>query len=112
MKKKARMGIIECANHSLVSPYDVYQEKEGEFVAQFFNTILLTKNGPIKITNTLYDPETVQSDKKLEDEEILQLLSTSVRPKKKKKKKANTASATAGGDDDTIKEEVPDEASG
>jgi hypothetical protein len=28
-EKKAKMGIIECTNHSLVSPYEVYQEKEG-----------------------------------------------------------------------------------
>ncbi|PKY13358.1 proliferation-associated protein 1 [Rhizophagus irregularis] len=105
-EKKAKMGIIECTKHSLVAPYEVYQEKEGEFVAQFFSTILLTKNGTSIITDTLYDPETVQSDKKLEDEEILQLLSTSVgKPKKKKKKKANTAS-TAAGSDNTIKEEV------
>ncbi|CAJ0909094.1 14074_t:CDS:2, partial [Entrophospora sp. SA101] len=27
-EKKARMGILECSSHSLVSPYEVYQEKE------------------------------------------------------------------------------------
>ncbi|CAG8666490.1 6385_t:CDS:2 [Funneliformis caledonium] len=75
-EKKARMGIVECHKHELVNSYDVYQVKEGEFVAQFFNTILLTDDGPTKITSTLYDPESVQSDKKLEDEEILKLLST------------------------------------
>ncbi|CAG8524148.1 16492_t:CDS:2, partial [Acaulospora colombiana] len=86
-EKKARMGIVECSNHSLVTPYDVYQEKEGEFVVQFFNTILLTKNGTMKITNIPYDPEIVQSEKKVEDEEILALLSTEIRPTKKKNKK-------------------------
>ncbi|CAG8440767.1 16005_t:CDS:2 [Acaulospora morrowiae] len=86
-EKKARMGIVECSKHGLVTPYDVYQEKEGEFVAQFFNTILLTKNGTIKITNIPFDPEIVQSDKKIEDEKILELLSTNIRPTKKKNKK-------------------------
>ncbi|CAG8651191.1 12451_t:CDS:2 [Cetraspora pellucida] len=60
-EKKARLGIAECASHALVTPYDVYQGKEGDFVAQFFNTVLLTKNGSIKITNTFYDPEIVQN---------------------------------------------------
>ncbi|RHZ57124.1 hypothetical protein Glove_393g6 [Diversispora epigaea] len=86
-EKKARMGIVECAKHLLVTPYDVYQEKEGDFIAQFFNTILLTKNGTIKITNTLYDSEIVQSEKKIEDPEISALLSTSIKSKKKNKKK-------------------------
>jgi len=29
-EKKARLGIVECVKHSLVAPYDVYQEKEGK----------------------------------------------------------------------------------
>jgi len=29
-EKKAKMGINECAKHFLVSPYEVYQEKEGK----------------------------------------------------------------------------------
>jgi len=29
-EKKARMGILECAKHQLVTPYDIYQEKEGK----------------------------------------------------------------------------------
>ncbi|CAG8621089.1 5363_t:CDS:2 [Diversispora eburnea] len=86
-EKKARMGIVECAKHLLVTPYDVYQEKEGDFIAQFFNTVLLTKNGTIKITNTLYDSEIVQSEKKIEDPDISALLSTSIKSKKKNKKK-------------------------
>ncbi|KAG9296628.1 hypothetical protein G9A89_002899 [Geosiphon pyriformis] len=86
-EKKARMGIVECASHGLVSAYDVYQEKEDEFVAQFFFTVLLTKSGSLRITNSLYDSEVIKSDKKLENEEILKLLSTNIRPNKKKNKK-------------------------
>jgi hypothetical protein len=29
-EKKAKMTIRECASHGLVTPYNVYQEKEGE----------------------------------------------------------------------------------
>ncbi|CAJ0861491.1 9323_t:CDS:2, partial [Entrophospora sp. SA101] len=86
-EKKARMGILECSNHSLVTPYEVYQDKEGDFVAQFFNTVLLTKNGSIKITNTLFNPEVVKSDKKIDSEEILKLLAANLKPSKKKDKK-------------------------
>ncbi|CAH1763497.1 4703_t:CDS:2 [Entrophospora sp. SA101] len=95
-EKKARMGILECSSHSLVSPYEVYQEKEGEFVAQFFNTVLLTKNGSIKITNTLFNPEAIKSDKKIEDEEILKLLATNLKPSKKKIKKKKAGSGDQG----------------
>jgi curved DNA binding protein len=95
-EKKARMGIVECSNHLLVSPYEVYQDKEGEFVTQFFNTVLLTKNGSIKITNTLFNPETVKSDKKIEDEEILKLLATNLKPSKKKSKKKKVGSGDHG----------------
>jgi curved DNA binding protein len=95
-EKKARMGILECSSHSLVSPYEVYQDKEGEFVAQFFNTVLLTKNGSIKITNTLFNPEAIKSDKKIEDEEILKLLATNLKPSKKKIKKKKAGSGDHG----------------
>nr|CAG8586205.1 11707_t:CDS:2 [Entrophospora candida]CAG8619258.1 14036_t:CDS:2 [Entrophospora candida] len=95
-EKKARMGILECSSHSLVSPYEVYQDKEGEFVAQFFNTVLLTKNGSIKITNTLFNPEAIKSDKKIEDEEILKLLATNLKPSKKKSKKKKAGSGDHG----------------
>lgn len=48
--------------------------------------MLLTKNGPLKITNSYFDPSVIQSDKKIEDEEILKLLSSPLRKNKKKKK--------------------------
>jgi hypothetical protein len=57
-----------------------------EYVAQFFFTVLLTKNGPDRITNMYFDPSVVKTDKKLEDEEIVKLISSPVKNKKKKKK--------------------------
>ncbi|CAG8789270.1 26293_t:CDS:2, partial [Racocetra persica] len=62
---------------------DEKKARLGDFVAQFFNTVLLTKNGSIKITNTFYDPEIIQSDKKVEDEEIVSLLATNAAEEKK-----------------------------
>ncbi|KAF9357191.1 Proliferation-associated protein 2G4 [Mortierella sp. NVP85] len=92
-ERKARMGLLECTKHNVVANYDVMEEKEGEFVAQFLFTVCLIPSGPLRITNSPIDLEIIQSEKKIEDEEILKLLATEVRPKKKanKKKKAATA---------------------
>ncbi|XP_003383390.1 PREDICTED: proliferation-associated protein 2G4-like isoform X1 [Amphimedon queenslandica] len=91
---KARMGVVECTNHNLLEPFHVLYEKEGEFVAQFKFTVLLMPNGPLKITNTLFDPSVIESTNKLEDAELKTLLATSVSKKaKKKKKKAGKSSA-------------------
>ncbi|KAG0221714.1 curved DNA-binding protein [Mortierella sp. GBAus27b] len=92
-ERKARLGLNECLKHNVVTAYEVMEEKESEFVAQFLFTVCLMPSGPLRITNTPFDLETIQSEKKIEDEEILNLLATEIRPKKKanKKKKAEGA---------------------
>ena len=42
----------------------------GESVAQFKFTVLLMPNGPHKITGLPFDTEIVESDKKIEDQDI------------------------------------------
>ena len=42
-EKKAKMGIVECVKHSLIEPFNVLYEREGEFVAQFKFTLLLLR---------------------------------------------------------------------
>ncbi|KAF9989839.1 Curved DNA-binding protein (42 kDa protein), partial [Modicella reniformis] len=37
-ERKARMGLLECIKHNVVAAYDVMEEKESEFVAQFLFT--------------------------------------------------------------------------
>jgi len=56
-EKKARMGIVDCAKHQLLQPFNVLCEKEGEFVAQFEFTILLMPNGPMRITSGPFEPD-------------------------------------------------------
>lgn len=88
-EKKARMGITECANHNLFSPYDCLYEKEGEFVARFFTTIALTKNGTIKLAGPAApDIKKIKTEKKLEDLTLCKLLET---PLKKKKASATSS---------------------
>lgn len=47
---------------SIISP--------GEFVAQFKFTVLLMANGPLRITNSLFDPDLYKSEYKVEDPEL------------------------------------------
>merc|ERR1712235_83382 len=70
-EKKAKMGINECVNHGLITPFPVFFEKEDEIVAQFKFTTLLMPNGPLRITGLPFDVAQYESDKKIEDEEIL-----------------------------------------
>merc|ERR1712235_137683 len=97
-ERKAKMGINECVNHGLITPFPVLFEKEDEIVAQFKFTTLLMPNGPLRITGLPFDVAQYESDKKIEDEEILKVLaqSTSKKSKKKnKKKQAKKAAAEA-----------------
>lgn len=84
---KARGGLVEPANHKVVLPYDIVTEKEGEFVAQFFTTVAITKNGIVKYTNPTFDPELYKSDKSITDEDVLKVLSQPLKTAKKPVKK-------------------------
>ena len=70
-EKKARMGCVECLSHKLLDPYPVLCEKNGEFVSQFKFTVLLMPNGQNKITGMPLDLETIESEHKIEDQELL-----------------------------------------
>ncbi|KAA8591064.1 hypothetical protein FQN60_002007 [Etheostoma spectabile] len=79
---KARMGVVEC-----------------ETVAQFKFTVLLMANGPLRITNSLFEPELYKSEHEVEDAELKALLQSSASRKtqKKKKKKASKTVESATG---------------
>lgn len=95
--KRARMGLQECQNHSLIVPYEVLYDKEGQTVVQFFTTIALTKTGTIKLAGaTAPDFTKIKSDKKINDEAILELLSKPLKPNKKKNKKKEQSTAENG----------------
>ena len=83
-EKKAKMGVIECVNHHLVSPYTVLYEKEDAFIAHFMFTVLLMPSGSLKITNFPWNQQVVQSEKVLQDQELVELLKQPVRASKKK----------------------------
>ncbi|XP_006629280.1 proliferation-associated protein 2G4 [Lepisosteus oculatus] len=97
---KARLGVVECAKHELLQPFNVLYEKEGENVAQFKFTVLLMPNGPMRITSGPFDQELYKSEHEVQDPELKALLQSSASRKtqKKKKKKAskNAENATTG----------------
>lgn len=91
---QAKMGLKECVSHKLIEPFPVLHEKEGEFVAQFKFTVLLSANRVHKITGLPIDLSIYKTEHKIKDESIVKLLSgsnpaaASSRKKKSKAKKA------------------------
>lgn len=58
-------------------------EKEGEFVAHFKYTVLLTSTGPMRLTGLPFDAALYQSSHKLQNPAVKTLLSEPVKNKKK-----------------------------
>uniref|UniRef100_A0A8C4S055 Proliferation-associated 2G4, a n=1 Tax=Erpetoichthys calabaricus TaxID=27687 RepID=A0A8C4S055_ERPCA len=69
-EKKARMGVVECAKHELLQPFNVLYEKEGEFVAQFKFTVLLMPNGPMRITSGPFESDLYKSEHEVQDSDL------------------------------------------
>jgi len=97
-EKKAKMGVLECERHNLMKPFQVLYEREGEVVAQFKATILIMPSGLLKITGLPFESELYESEYKVEDKKLLQLIQSSLKPgknKKPNKKKEGGAAADA-----------------
>lgn len=92
--RKVRVGLIECGNHEVVLPYDIMEDKPSDFIAQYFTTVAITPQGVLKLTNPKFDAALYQTEKKVEEEDLLSLISTPLPPqsKNKKKKKKQTTS--------------------
>lgn len=87
-EKRARMGLQECVNHSLVTPFEVlYDGKDGAVTAQIFFTVAISNKGAIRLTPapTWYNEEVVKSTQSVKDEKLAALLKEPVRQKKAKK---------------------------
>lgn len=82
--KRARMGVMECVTHKLVSPYPVLYERPDELVAQFKYTVIVMPNGPAKITGVPFDSNLYENRINIGDHpEIKALLDASKKPKSK-----------------------------
>lgn len=87
-EKKARMAVTECAKHGVLQAYEPVLERDDAVVVQCKVEVLLTENGTQRVTAGTLPIEAVKSEKKITNEELLKLLSTSVSGKSKKKKPA------------------------
>ena len=95
-EKRARMGVQECANHGLLTPFQVLVDSSSSAItAQVFFTVAVNAKGAIRLTPapSWYNAEKVQSEKQVTNDEIKSLLATSVRQTKKKSKKTTTDGA-------------------
>jgi len=87
-ENKARMGVVECVNHKLLEAFNVLYEKDDAVVAQFKYTVLLMPSGTHQITGLPLDLELYNSEHKIDDETLLNLLAQPLKPEKKKKSPA------------------------
>lgn len=84
-EQRARMGVVECVKHELLTPYPVLFEKTGEIVAHFKLTALVTPTNTMRIT--MGPVQEAKSEKAIEDEEIKTILASSTKRKAPKKDK-------------------------
>jgi len=93
-EKKAKMGVLECERHNLMKPFQVLYERDNEIVAQFKATVLIMPSGLLKITGLPFESDHYQSEYKIEDKKLWQLIQSSLKPKNKK----TTTKKKEGGD--------------
>uniref|UniRef100_A0AC35UDF0 Peptidase_M24 domain-containing protein n=1 Tax=Rhabditophanes sp. KR3021 TaxID=114890 RepID=A0AC35UDF0_9BILA len=82
---KARVGVVECAKHQIMSPYPVLYEKEGETIVQLKATVFVLPSGVSKIAGLPVDLSAYETEKSITDIDICALLKTSLKIKKEKK---------------------------
>ncbi|BAM38863.1 proliferation-associated protein 2g4 [Theileria orientalis strain Shintoku] len=84
-ERALKVGLQESLRHNLLKPYYVTTGKTGDVVAHFRFTALLLPTGTKKISGLAFDQlDKCNSELKVEDPELLSILSAPVNPKKKK----------------------------
>lgn len=105
--KNCKFGILECVKHDLLQAFPVLQEKEGDFVAHFKFTVLVTPNGPVRLAGLPLDMSQLHCDADCKLPEPLTAVMASSASKKanKKKKKKATASSSASSSAAAVQDE-------
>lgn len=84
----AKVGVIECTQHELLTSYPVLVEKPTEFVAQFKCTIAIQPRSTVVLAGNLpFNKDRFETDKKVADEGLVQVLAGDLWKKEEKKKK-------------------------
>jgi methionine aminopeptidase len=86
----AKIGVKECISHDLLTAYPVLVEKNGEFVAQFKCTIAILPKSTIVLAggDLLLPVERFETEKKVNDVELISILESDLWRKDDKKKAA------------------------
>jgi curved DNA binding protein len=85
-ERAGKVGVVECVRGNVVRQYEVIGSADAEPVSRLFSTVAITKNGLSVLGGPpALDLEKVKSDKKIEDQELLDILA---QPLNKKAKKA------------------------
>ncbi|RSL51595.1 hypothetical protein CEP54_011351 [Fusarium duplospermum] len=102
-ERDAKSGVVECVRGNVFRQYELVGDKDNAQVARYLTTIAITKNGITKLGGPPpLNLEKYQSDKKIEDEEVLKILEQPTarntgkkksKPKKKATKKEGEADA-------------------
>jgi curved DNA binding protein len=113
-ERDAKSGIVECVRGNVIRQYELVGDKDDSPVARLLTTIAITKNGVTKLgAPPALDLDKFKSDKKITDEEILEILAQPLArntgKKNKKKKKKPAKKAAAGDDDDDDEDDSDDE---
>lgn len=99
---RTRFAITELLQNDLLEQMHVYEEPESEVVAQYKFVVMITANGPKRASDPKANPALFVSEKKIEDQAILDILNKSISKKANKKRKKAAAAAAA-----TTEEEAP-----
>ncbi len=87
---QAKVGVLECIQHDLLTHYPVLIDKPNEFVAQFKCTIVVQPRSTVVLAgNAPFNTARFESEKKIENAEINALIAGELW-KKEEKKKAET----------------------
>ncbi|KNA96873.1 methionyl aminopeptidase [Fusarium oxysporum f. sp. lycopersici 4287] len=95
-ERDAKSGVVECVRGNVFRQYELVGDKDNSPVARYLTTLAITKNGITKLGGYYrpLDLEKYESDKKIEDEEVLKILEQPLARntgKKKSKPKKKTA---------------------
>mmetsp|Transcript_5593 Transcript_5593/g.9069 ORF Transcript_5593/g.9069 Transcript_5593/m.9069 type:complete len:509 (+) Transcript_5593:87-1613(+) len=74
-ENRSRMGVIECVRMNMVQPYPILSERQGEYVAQFKFTAIVSPKGTIQITGLPLDMAAVHPSAQVHDSALTDLLS-------------------------------------
>jgi len=85
----AKVGVKECLNHDLLTPYPILIEKPGEYVAQFKCTIAVQQRSTVVLASgPALSLDRFETDKKILSDNLKNLIAGDLWKKEDKKKSA------------------------